>query len=201
MDTRGIIPAAELQCPYPSKEESSPYQASNPFVFAAMIKALPIDRKDFTFVDVGSGKGRVLLMASELDFRRVIGVEFVRELHEAALDNVRRYAARRPGGAAVECVHADACEWVPPAENLVVFLFNPFGPGVLTRLLANIRESLASHPREVYLLYLHPVHEAVFRESGFLSRVGHSEKLDFVIYGGAARSGSGPGKGEVDCPE
>jgi hypothetical protein len=43
----------------------SPYQPTDPAEFREMMKALPIDFREFTFVDIGSGKGRTLLMAAE----------------------------------------------------------------------------------------------------------------------------------------
>ena len=43
------------------------------------------------FVDLGCGKGRVLLMAVECGFKRVVGVEFAHELCEIAKRNVSIY--------------------------------------------------------------------------------------------------------------
>jgi hypothetical protein len=41
---------------------------------------LPKDLSDFTFVDIGSGKGSILFYACRYDFRRVLGVEFAENL-------------------------------------------------------------------------------------------------------------------------
>jgi Histone methylation protein DOT1 len=62
----------------------SPYQPTDPALFRQMMAELPIDFPEFIFVDLGSGKGRTLLLASEYAFRRIIGVEIVTELHRAA---------------------------------------------------------------------------------------------------------------------
>src|SRR5229473_3258379 len=43
----------------------SPYQATEPTLFREMLEALNIDFTQYTFIDLGSGKGRTLLMASE----------------------------------------------------------------------------------------------------------------------------------------
>lgn len=47
----------------------SPYQPTDPALFHEMLDSLKIDFRDFTFIDIGSGKGRTLLMASDYPFR------------------------------------------------------------------------------------------------------------------------------------
>jgi hypothetical protein len=54
-------------------------------------KKLNIDPRNFTFIDFGSGKGRVLLIAAGLPFKAVVGIEFSRELHEIAVQNISRF--------------------------------------------------------------------------------------------------------------
>ncbi len=84
-----------------------PYFATEPWLFEQIMDALArsIQRlaisqeavaqtmlQDFTFIDLGSGKGRVLLMASEYPFQKIIGVEFMPELHRAAQKNIAGYS-------------------------------------------------------------------------------------------------------------
>jgi len=85
-----------------------PYFATEPWLFEQIMQALAFSTqqsavsqspprealRDFTFIDLGSGKGRVLLMASDYPFKRIIGVEFMPELHRAAQENVREYTER-----------------------------------------------------------------------------------------------------------
>src|SRR5271169_3671143 len=56
------------------------YQPSEPELFREIMGALPVKPDGFTFIDLGSGKGRTLLMASDFAFGRVIGVELLAEL-------------------------------------------------------------------------------------------------------------------------
>jgi hypothetical protein len=72
-----------------------PYFATEPWLFEQLMQALPIDFTQFTFIDLGSGKGRVLLMASAYPFKRIIGVEFMPELHRVAQENIRKYTEHR----------------------------------------------------------------------------------------------------------
>src|SRR3954447_24824698 len=55
----------------------APYQPTEPVLFGEMLAALSVNLQDFTFIDIGSGKGRTLLMASTFPFRRIIGVELL----------------------------------------------------------------------------------------------------------------------------
>ncbi len=73
----------------------SPYQPTEPVLFHEMLAALPIDFSPFTFIDLGAGKGRTLLMASDYPFKKIIGVELLPALHHAAEENVRHYRQRR----------------------------------------------------------------------------------------------------------
>jgi SAM-dependent methyltransferase len=61
-----------------------PYFATEPWLFEQIMQAISVDFSQFTFVDLGCGKGRVLLMASDYPFQRIVGVEFMPELHRAA---------------------------------------------------------------------------------------------------------------------
>src|SRR5262249_59289520 len=75
---------------------------------------------DDVFVDLGSGKGRVLLMAAMHPFKRVIGVELSAKLNAIARTNVER-ASHRLRCKEVELVVADATEYELPDDVTVVF--------------------------------------------------------------------------------
>jgi SAM-dependent methyltransferase len=125
----------------------------------AAIKDLPIsDLSEYTFVDMGSGKGRMLFVAAEFPFRRVLGVEFSKTLHEEALENLGRYRHRSKRCGTIEPVHANATEFEFPEEKLVVYMFNPFGPEVMGRMLKNLEHSLGRVPRHVVVVMLWPEH-------------------------------------------
>ena len=104
------------------------------------------------FVDLGSGKGRILLLASEYPFRGVVGVEFAHELNEVAERNIALSANHRRRCHDVRTVTADAAEYVLPEGPLVLYLYNPFAPEILRRILEHNRGSLESGSRPVYVL-------------------------------------------------
>jgi SAM-dependent methyltransferase len=163
----------------------SPYQPTEPLLFQEMLEALSQqshpDFHDFVFIDLGSGKGRTLLMASDYPFRRIVGVELLRSLHQAAQENLSKYQSETQKCFALESICADATEFFFPAEPTVLYLFNPFPESGLRRVIANLEESLRTHPRVVYLLYHNPLLERVLRESAAFSKMGGTHQ--YSIYG------------------
>src|SRR5262249_51583700 len=146
---------------------NSPYQVTAPELFRAMMAALHIHFEDFTFIDIGSGKGRTLLMAASYRFRRIIGVELLPALDEVARDNVQKHGSARP----IELICGDACEFEFPPGPLVVYLFNPLPRLSLERVMTNLEQSLMSAPRAAWILYHNPLEEDVVLRSGRFTRV------------------------------
>ena len=163
----------------------SPYQPTESALFHEMLDALrqqsQLDFHDFIFVDLGSGKGRTLLMASDYPFRRIVGVELLPALHRAAQENLSRYRSESQRCFALESICADATEFSFPAEPTVLYLFNPFPEAGLRRLIANLEQSLKAHLREVYVLYHNPLLEHVLGESTALKKIGGTHQ--YGIYG------------------
>jgi 16S rRNA G966 N2-methylase RsmD len=126
------------------------------------------DRAQYTFVDLGAGKGKAVLMASTYGFRRVIGVELSPELAAIAERNVARFAARRPSLSPTEIVCADASTYELSPDPLVIYLHNPFDDVILRRVAESLRQSLLVHPRPALVVYHAPVHRHVLDEAGFL---------------------------------
>ena len=134
------------------------YAASHPKFLFEVFNSLKIDYPSYTFVDMGSGKGRALLVASEFPFAEIIGVEFAVELHEVAAQNIERYRSKTQKCKNVKSLNLDALEYDIPLTPLVLFLCNPFRPDVLVPVLQRIQQSLDSHPRDVTLIYGAPFH-------------------------------------------
>jgi SAM-dependent methyltransferase len=153
----------------------SAYQPTDPLAFRQMIAALPISFSDFTFVDLGSGKGRTLLLASEFPFRQVIGVEILPELHHAAEENIRAYRVSHQPGAKIESILMDARDFEFLPVPLVIFLFNPLPEAGLQRVVRNLDQSLEQSPRDVWVVYHNPVLENVISASKHLERTKRME--------------------------
>jgi SAM-dependent methyltransferase len=168
VETRGIIELERLRIASRNAAHGVQYEQTKPAAFDTLMKPLQIRYEDFVFVDFGSGKGRALLLASEYPFRKIIGVEFAPELHEAAQANLARYHSATQQCRAIELYCQDATEFVLPAEPAVLYFYNPFDATVMRKVLANIRASLAVHPRPVFLLYCNHLHRDLIAQYGFV---------------------------------
>jgi SAM-dependent methyltransferase len=135
---------------------ASSYEASPPGVPDGLISGLDIQYEDFSFVDLGSGKGRVLLVASQFPFKKIIGVEFSPELVETSLRNIEaaKRANRRCDNIDVCC--KDAADYIFPGENLVVYLYYPFDGKVMRKVIENLRLCLEKYRRRIIVVYVTP---------------------------------------------
>ena len=154
----------------------SPYQTTEPTLFREMLASLMqanpnINLGEFTFIDIGSGKGRVLLMAADYPFRRILGIELMPELHRVAKENTSKYKSDSQQSSAIECFLGDASEFVFPPEPTVLYLFNPLPESGLAKMISNLEQSLREHPRPVFVLYHNPLLERVLAQSGTLKKI------------------------------
>lgn len=157
-----------------------PYFATEPWLFAEIMQGLPIDFSQFTFIDLGCGKGRVLLMASDYPFQRIVGVEFMPELHLTAKKNIAGYSSHRQQCRSIEAVCMDARDFQFPPELLVVYLFNPFSESTFAHVLANLRRSVEKEPRQVYIAYRFTEFEPLLAQVPWLERIAGAEQ--WVVY-------------------
>jgi SAM-dependent methyltransferase len=161
------------------------------------LRDLGIDHSTHTFVDFGSGKGRALAIASEYPFKKVVGVEFILEMHQVAESNMARIAEAYPERRGVFELHcADAVGWSAdalPEGNLVLYFYAPFHPELMVQVLANIERDLSRRPRDLYLIFtgnragLHLIEERPFLTLRKKDQDVRGESL-FVFAGGTARS-------------
>jgi SAM-dependent methyltransferase len=149
----------------------SAYQPTDPAMFREMMAALPIQFDQFSFVDLGSGKGRTLLLASEYPFQRIVGVEILPKLDRAAQENIRAYKSPTQRCFDIQTVCADAREFELPDEPLVLYLFNPLPEGALRQVIALLEKSLVQFPRPVWIVYHNPLLESAIAASPFLEGV------------------------------
>jgi hypothetical protein len=145
------------------------YQPSEPAVFHSILRELAIDVSQFTFIDLGSGKGRTLLMAADYPLRRIIGAEIIPELHEIALQNVAQYGSDTQKCFTIHAWLGDARDFIFPPGPLLIYLFNPFPADILREVLERLHRALLEDPRECIVIYHNLVHEGVLQALRFLN--------------------------------
>jgi hypothetical protein len=156
-DTGGIVRAQALRNGSGGKSiYNTAYYGTPPSMFLQALARLEIEHREFTFIDLGAGKGRVLLLAANFPFRQVIGVEFAEDLAAVANRNISLYHPDSRRCEDVRCIAGDASQFAFPAGPLVIFMWHPFVGVIFDRMLANLEQSLRQEPRPVYILYLNP---------------------------------------------
>jgi hypothetical protein len=171
VDTDGCVRITSMHVQSANSIYAKSYVPANPDLLRATLQQLDLPAGVFTFVDLGSGKGRQLLVASEFPFRSIIGVEFAANLHEIALANIRTYASPLQKCKNIKAVMADVVVLDLPEEPLVLFSYNSFEAPVLEKVLSNIARSWNSQQRDIIFIYANPVCEDVFAKHPFMTRV------------------------------
>jgi SAM-dependent methyltransferase len=172
--TSGLVAGRHLHSGHRHDRHSTAYFGVAPSVFHALVRrwlrsrpAAPIG--EFTFVDVGAGMGRAVLLAAELPFRAVVGVELHPTLVRIARRNMALWRAAGRALAPMRMVQGDAVEFELPAGPCLAFLFNPFSGTVMRRLLRAWRRSFVDRAGQLDLLYVNNEQEqALEREPGFV---------------------------------
>ena len=150
VDTAGVLEPTELTVRTGVAADGTAYVGTQPRLARWVLTELPHHRGAYTFVDMGSGKGRVLLFAAQAGFRRAVGVEFAEELHATAAANARIASEH---GLSIEPVLGDAGTYGFPDEPLVVFFSNPFHEPVMVCVIANLTASYERRRRPVVVVY------------------------------------------------
>lgn len=181
-DTGGLMYGPVLVTGHANDQFNEGYYATAPSVFRGLIARWeetltatpglsPLEAGDethvaplsrYAFIDLGCGKGRVLLLAAELPFRSVTGIELNARLCAAAEENVRRWHRQ----CACETVRVQCGDVLssllldmPPADlPLLLFLFNSFEADVVRALMQLLTDLAHSRSAPIDLLYVHPDH-------------------------------------------
>lgn len=147
----------------PTESGTSRYQPTPVRPLRRLLHQLDLPRGG-VLVDIGCGKGRVLLIAAEFAFREVRGLEYSPALCRTAERNCARYLARHARGVSHQVLEVDARNYRFRYDETVFFLFNPFGPEMLAEVVDNIALSLQQSPRKAWLVYFNPRYREVVRD-------------------------------------
>ncbi|HVG26518.1 MAG TPA: class I SAM-dependent methyltransferase [Acidobacteriaceae bacterium] len=131
----------------------------------------PLERT--VFLDVGAGKGRAMLVASEYPFLRVEGVELNPVLASTAAANIS-LLEREPASdvlAPLRLHQGDATRHPLPPEPLLAHLFHPFEARLLRRFLRHLERSLSAHPRPCDLMYVNAEHDSLLDRHPAFERI------------------------------
>jgi SAM-dependent methyltransferase len=185
-ETSGRVPLERLDIESPNLEDGVQYEPVTEIYLRRALRAMRIPPHTFAFVDLGSGKGRPLLIAADYSFTRVIGVEFSPTLHRIAQRNIARFRARTGSAQRFELHLGDAASFDFPPEPVALHLYNPFGERVLDQVLSRLEESLEESPRDVIVFYVNPVHRWLLDKAPFLRRIKATSQYAVYASSGTA---------------
>jgi SAM-dependent methyltransferase len=180
-DTSGYLGPEELVTGHTNDSLNYGYSAIAPSVFheacrrwRATLPSVAGRIEGYSFVDVGAGKGRAVLLAAELPFRKVIGVELNPDLARVAQRNIVRWS-RVAGPKApkhpIRLVQQDALNFRWPRTPLLVYLYNPFDCSLVARLSETLASPARSGSGPADLLYVNPTCTDTLTASGLFVRL------------------------------
>jgi SAM-dependent methyltransferase len=168
-DTGGIYPAEPING-LGVGAGSLPYMGSQPSIVRKALDQLG-DVHGKSFIDIGCGKGRPMLVATEYPFKEVLGYDLAPRLVNIANRNAKLVARRFPQRTPMRAYVENALEMALPRGDVVIFLFNPFGASIMTAFLRKLEEGLAdSTLKHLNIVYCNPVCAHVFDQSPKLTR-------------------------------
>ena len=190
LDTQTPIFIRHLETSAPGAQYANHYEGAAIPLVHRILRQLRTDLRRFTFIDLGSGKGRVLLVAAQYSFKSVIGVEFSKTLHDIAQCNISHFVEQGLTKTRPTSINMDAGEFdFGQFTDKIVFCNNPFAASFMLRVLDNLQRSVVNTGNDVILIYLTPIHPAVkdrldtfglLRQGRFLSHFGGFQK--FIVY-------------------
>jgi SAM-dependent methyltransferase len=170
-NTAGNVPLESLEIRSENKAHAAECCSPSPFrLIQKALRAVQAFRgggfSGSTLVDFGCGRGRVLLVASEFGFKKLIGVEFSPDICREAERNVAAYVAREKAPVDFEIANADAARFEIPPDADVFYVF-AFDGHMTDRIARNIARSREQFPRPIWTIYIKATHGDVFTKRGF----------------------------------
>jgi SAM-dependent methyltransferase len=169
IDTSGFVSVDDLHSDKDLLALINPYAGSQPSIVRAGLAALG-DIADYTFIDLGCGKGRVTAVATEFPFREVVGVELSSALAQVARVNTAKIARRFLNRPRVTIAEANVIDFALPKGKLVFFTYHAFGPELIAQMIAKIEAALGADTPHMFFLYYNAVHFEAFDASSAFTR-------------------------------
>lgn len=149
--TNEFIDKQDSGIPAESIETAEHHVAVNPRVFQSALAATGLRFRDFVFVDVGSGLGRAVILATGYGFKRIVGLEISQKLNERAIENLRAIE-KDAGESPCELLNMDALDYDLPDQNLCIHIYRPFSHELMAAFMEKIERSLRERPRKIVVV-------------------------------------------------
>ena len=163
--------------------KSSPYEALNYYILETLLENFrKLFPREKSIIDIGSGKGRVMVAAAHYGFKNIIGVDFAKELCAAAERNINKIKTQFPD-TTFNIYCKDILNYAINADDKVFFLFNPFNKEVMEKFLEKIDRSVKEHRRTIYFIYANPQQKEILIQKNYqeIFRIKKLKRLEGMI--------------------
>ena len=163
VDTSGLLFADHLASGHPNDDHINAYWGTAPSGFSGILEqwqntlaGTPYGIEDYTFLDIGCGKGRVLMLASDAPFQRIVGVELSPALTAIAENNMAKWSAASHRCSDIDILNVDALAAPIPDSPAVLYIYNSFNLYVMLPLLERLRALALARSTPIDLIYAKP---------------------------------------------
>lgn len=148
------------------RKTASRYEAVSFYMLEKLLTAFKKVSKLTSIVDLGSGKGRVLMVAPHFGFTDITGIDFAKELCDLAISNMSE-KEKQFSNIKWRVINENVEDYDIRNQDSVFFMFNPFTESVLKRFLEKLDRSCHQFPRSTYFLYASPQHQQLLLNNGY----------------------------------
>jgi 16S rRNA G966 N2-methylase RsmD len=176
-DTSSWVTLDDLNIDDSAKKRASGYQPTHAFQLRKLLRTLsiPINK---VMIDLGSGKGKVLLIASEFGFREARGIEISRRLCNIAINNCHIYKQLTNNETNFVVINSDVINYNMRDDEDVFYMFNPFDEYVLKQMMKNISESILRQNRKIWIIYRNAIYKDIIDTNKYFTKI-----TDFISLG------------------
>lgn len=145
------------------------YWSSDNKFLEAVLKNFEIKPTD-SIIDIGCGKGQVLLKFEKYGFGNVAGIELTKKLFVIATKNMEKL---KKGNILI--FNTNAVEFQDYGRYNYFYFYNPFMEDIMKLVMAKIENSLLEYPRKIVVIYKNPVCHKVIIEGNVFKKVNEYE--------------------------
>ena len=165
-NTFAPVPLKQLNIGGADISMSSPYEAVSYYMLEKLLKAFRTLSSGDTIVDLGCGKGRAMVVAAHFGFKKLIGIDFAKELCIEATRNMER-TKDTINDIDWRVICGNVLNYPIQRDDSAFFMFNPFDEGTINQFLDKLDASSSQNPRKIWFLYASPVHAAALQKRGY----------------------------------
>lgn len=180
LDTSKLSELHSLNISGENLKYANAYMPTNKFVLDKIFNFLElnIDISQSIILDYGSGKGRVLIHASKFNFKRIIGVEFAKELYDIAKQNIAKLNLLN-----IEVYNEDALIYDIPDGTNIFYLFNPFTEELMDKVLLKIEQHKRNYKKKVLIVYVNPICKGLLLNNSRMEyKIVYSYEQEVIVF-------------------